>query len=381
MSTNRPAQSRLTILMAATSYPANIADWKGRFIHALAAGLGNMDKTTVALWAPPGQLPNGVVSQLSPADAACLQRMADGGGIAHLLRSRPLRGLLTSAEILSRFRKACNRSSADLYHVNWLQLALGLPDDQRPAYVAALGNDFGLLRLPGMTGLLRHKFAKRRTIVAPNAEWMSAELTERFGDVAEIRPNPFGVAKELFSVKRDTKSPRNWLSISRITREKLGNLCDWGQGPFGSARRLQLVGPNQEQLPLPNWIVQHGPTNPDELRNRWFPSAAGLLTLSRHHEGRPQVIVEAMAAGVPVIASHTPAHAEVIQNGYNGWLVSNREELENALVQAEDPISANEVGNSARRWVRKHVGTWEDYATRCVSAYHDLLERDPRDAN
>ena len=369
-----PSRSKLAVLLATTSYPLDSADWKARFIYDLAAAIDRTGEVQVQLWGPPGHLPGDVSSANSRGDTAWLHQMAGEGGIAHLLRTRPATGLIQARGILARLREACARNRADIYHVNWLQLALGLPDDGRPLYVAVLGSDFGLLRLPGMGRLLRRKFSTRPTVLAPNAGWMQARLTELFGDVAEIRPNPFGVAPAWFDVRRQIGEPREWLVVTRITRKKLGDLLRWGKGLFGRHRRLRLLGPMQEDIALPAWIEYGGPTNPDSLRQQWFPGAAGLLTLSRHDEGRPQVMIEAMAAGLPVIASRIPAHADLIRHGETGWLVDSRDELAEALREAETPSAAAEITARARSRIRETIGTWDDYARRCLTAYTSLLQ-------
>jgi glycosyltransferase involved in cell wall biosynthesis len=339
MSVSQPIDTRLDVLMATTSYPVDAADWKGRFIHELAGALDRTGQTHVALWGPAGELPGGVVSAATAEETAWLQSLIDAGGIAHLLRRRPPSGLLRAAGILSRLRRACLRGRVDVYHVNWLQLLLGLPDDGRPAYVGVLGSDYGLLRMPGMTPLLRRALARRRSLVAPNAGWMAGGLASRFGDVAQIRPNPFGVSPRWFEVAREPIAPAEWLVVSRVTRKKLGDLVAWGEGLFEGQRRLRLLGPMQEQLALPGWIEHCGPTDPDALHRHWFPRATGLLTLSRHDEGRPQIMIEAMAAGLPVIASHLPAHADLIRDAKTGWLVDSRDEATGErLDDLEDPF-------------------------------------------
>jgi glycosyltransferase involved in cell wall biosynthesis len=45
-----------------------------------------------------------------------------------------------------------------------------------------------------------------------------------------------------------------------------------------------------------------------------------LLVLPSRLDGRPQVVLEALALGVPVLASHVGALPELIQDGETGWL-------------------------------------------------------------
>lgn len=374
----QPSTTPLQILMASTSWPHDPNDWRGRFIFDLQAALTQSGEVELSLWAPPGVAPNSGKIATTIAEAEWLKHMSARGGIAHLLRTNPLSGLLLAQGILKRLRAAALRATPDIYHVNWLQLALGLPNDGRPALISVLGSDFGLLRLPGMTPLLRRAFSRRHIVLAPNAEWMLEPLLERFGDIAEIRPTPFGVSADWFDVTRSpAANSHDWLVVSRITRNKLGDLPAWGEGLFGKDRHLHLFGPMQEILELPNWVAQHGATTPQALRETHFPAAAGLLTLSRHDEGRPQVMIEAMAAGLPVIASRIPGHSDLIRHGETGWLVSSREELIQALAQAEDPALANRVGQQARIWIRERIGTWDDCAKRYLQAYRDLLETLP----
>lgn len=368
--------SALHALLVATSYPRDAGDWKGRFIFDQAAALARQG-VDVALWAPPGELPQGVTSLLSSDDALWLEGLLEQGGIAHLLRTRPLAGMLAGWRLLRRLRMACRLASADFYHINWLQNALALPDDGRPALVTVLGSDFALLRLPGMVFALRRQFRRRKTLLMPNAAWMAPRLQVLFGDVARVEPNPFGVAAEWFAIARRPLAERQgWLLVSRITRGKLGTLLEWGDGMFSAQRPLHLLGPLQEVIDLPSWVIHHGATNPRELRETWFPQVMGLLTLSQHDEGRPQVLIEAMAAGLPVIASHISAHADLLRHGETGWLVATREELAAALATAEEATTAARISAAASNWVRETIGTWDDCAQRYVAAYRNFQEAD-----
>jgi glycosyltransferase involved in cell wall biosynthesis len=301
----------LNILMSSTSYPETPQDWRGRFIASQAAALARRGDISLSLWAPPGVLPAGVDAATTPADMLWLGRLAQQGGIAHLLRTRKALAAKTIVALLARLRHAYRHQPADVVHVNWLQNALPLWGTTTPALITVLGSDFGLLRLPGMKTLLRAVLRQRRAILAPNADWMRPGLEQAFGDLAEVRPIAFGVDDPWFELVRHPpeNNTRQWLVVTRLTRNKIGDLFTWGEGVFGGARQLHLFGPMQEALELPSWVRYHGPTHPADLLKNWFPRACGLITLSRHDEGRPQVMLEAMAAGLPVLASDLPPTA------------------------------------------------------------------------
>ncbi|MBZ0096654.1 MAG: glycosyltransferase family 4 protein, partial [Sulfuricella sp.] len=340
----------MNVLMVSTSYPENAEDWRGRFIANLATALARQQKIELSLWAPPGELPPGVGNAASPNDAAWLENLSRQEGIAHLLRTRKWLSASTVAGLLLRLARAYRCQNPDLIHVNWLQNALPLWGTKTSVVISVLGSDFALLRLPGMKTLLRAVFRQRRVILAPNAEWMRPVLESAFGDLAEIRPISFGVDDLWFKAQRalPNDGKHHWLTITRLTRNKIGDLFVWGEGLFGQGRLLHLFGPMQEEMALPPWLIYHGPTHPAELLATWFPQAAGLITLSSHDEGRPQVMLEAMAAGLPVIASNLPAHRDIIRHRQTGWLVDSADEFREALSILEIDYQNQEIGRAAR---------------------------------
>lgn len=306
---------------------------------------------------------------LSDDDAAWLERLAERGGIAHLLRNRRVSALMAPGSLLRRLRRACReRGETTAYFINWLQNALALPDDGKPAVITALGTDMKLLKLPGMIPLLRRAFARRPCVLCPNAEWMEAPLTGAFADVAEVRTVHFGVDPVWFSITRTPPLRPRWLAVTRLTPDKLGPLFEWAEPLFsGRARELHLIGPAQADVQVPSWVHFHGPQGPKAIAEDWFPSVTGLVTLSRHSEGLPQVVLEAMAASLPVLASPLPAHQAVVEPDRTGWLVTSPRDLAEALAEAEDPATNMATGARARGLVRARMGTWDDCANRYIT--------------
>lgn len=371
----------MRVLIVTSSYPRDARDWRGRFIADMVEHLGARPDLECGLWAPPGARPAGVAEATTADDARWLARLADEGGIAHVLRDRPVRGIAAAVGLLRRLRRAYRRApTPDIAHVNWLQNALPLHGTRLPALITVLGSDFGMLRLPGMAAVLRRVFRQRRCILAPNAAWMAARLEHAFGDVAEVRPIPFGVADAWFDVRRTAGAPADgpWLVVTRLTAAKLGSLLAWGKAAVAHGRKLHLFGPMQERIALPEWMHYHGPVDPAVLREAWFPRAAGLVTLSVHDEGRPQVVLEAMASGLPIIASDIPAHRDLVEHGVSGWLVNGADDFEAALSALSAGDTNRRAGEAARGWVMEHVGSWRDCAACYVAAYQDLLQGEAR---
>lgn len=366
------------VLMVSTSYPADLQDWRGLFMRHLADALGRHPSVDLTLWAPPGETGVGVRLDVTDGERAWLGALMRAGGIAHLVRRGGLRGAAAAMQLLRSLRNVYRRNAGtDVFHVNWLQNALPLPRGAQPLLVTVLGTDMQLLRMPGMRALLRHAFRGRPVAICPNADWMLPELTDAFGDIAIVRFVPFGIDPRWYALERrfEANVPK-WLCVSRLTANKLGPLFEWTEPLFSHGRaELHLFGPMQEQLALPPWVHWHGPASPDALRDFWFPQAQGLITLSRHAEGRPQVMLEALASGLPIIASRLPAHDDLLAGGDGGVLCDTPEAVRTALEALTDVAANRALGLRGRARMQADIGTWDDCADRYVSLYRRLQEQ------
>lgn len=371
------ADGKLRVFLTSTSFPRDEKDWKATFIRSMVISLAHRPELDLTFWGPQGELPLGVHYATNAIDAKWFDNLLSAGGIASVIRKKNFSAIVAVFALVFKLRRAYSDTpTTDIFHANWLQSVVSMRRDGRPLLVTVLGTDFALLKIPGVVYLLRRIFKAGPCIIAPNADWMLPRLHECFGDVASIRCIPFGIDKSWFEISRapPTSTPRRWLLVSRITQAKIGPLFDWGNDIFGKDQELHVFGPMQEKISMPGWVQYHGATNPGELRQRHFPTASGLVTLSEHDEGRPQVMLEAMAAGLPIIASPLSAHLDIVRNGDTGLIVRSQDELRKAVGKLSVADENTRMGLTARLWVKAQLGTWEDCGQRYINAYKLLMD-------
>jgi hypothetical protein len=363
------------VLMIATSYPLSEDDWQGLFIRKIADVMSDSDVVELALWAPDGPRHEQVDYACNASDEAWLAKLAGRGGIAHLLRTKPLTGVGLAGGLLKRLRALYRQRLAqtDIFHINWLQNALPLYGMRAKAVITILGTDFKLLKLPGMVTALRGVMKTNECILAPNASWMRQSLEDWFGDVATISPVNFGIDERWYELEcAPPQAVNHWLCVLRVTSDKIGELFRWGEDVFNEYNQLHLIGPNQDGLDIPSWVNFHGPVPAVDLVSSWYPDSIAYITLSQHSEGRPQVLLETMAAGMPVIASNIPAHAETIVSGEHGYLVDSAIEFRCAIEQLSDPAVHRQMSGNCRKTSREQYGLWSDCRGRYLQLYGQL---------
>jgi glycosyltransferase involved in cell wall biosynthesis len=121
-----------------------------------------------------------------------------------------------------------------------------------------------------------------------------------------------------------------------------------GDGPIaGELKRAAADVPN---ISFPGWIPNH------ELRLRMRGALAvcvpSIEAASGDAEGLPNVVIEAMAAGAPVVATHHAGIGEAVEDGRTGLLVPSGDVT--ALTAAlrrlvDEPGTARAMGAEARR--------------------------------
>ncbi len=112
---------------------------------------------------------------------------------------------------------------------------------------------------------------------------------------------------------------------------------------------LYLVGEGEQRPSLEAMVNELGITSKVHFLGRIHDvstifSKLDLFVLPSLWEGLPTVILESMYYGVPVVATNIPGPSELIQNGYNGWLVppQNPEELARTIILALNDVGLRE---------------------------------------
>jgi glycosyltransferase involved in cell wall biosynthesis len=106
-------------------------------------------------------------------------------------------------------------------------------------------------------------------------------------------------------------------------------------------------------------------------------NACDLTLLTSLHEGTPNVLLESMASGVPVVATAVADNAMLVPDGRVGHLVLPDDALGMAdRVQAllSDPVRRDGLGRAARDWVEREFST-AALGRKTVAVYERLLER------
>ena len=150
-----------------------------------------------------------------------------------------------------------------------------------------------------------------------------------------------------------------FLFLGRLSREKgLDTLLALWSRLNGGARRLVVAGDGPERALLRDdgrTVDYRGSVSPAEVASL-LSGARALLVPSLSYEGAPRVVLEAYAAGIPVVASRIGALPELIEDDRSGILVSPGDLAgwAAAVGQLETDREAERMGERARRLWREH---------------------------
>jgi glycosyltransferase involved in cell wall biosynthesis len=221
---------------------------------------------------------------------------------------------------------------------------------------------------------------RRSAAVVCLTETMRQEVISAFGVASEqaiVIPN--GVGNEWYIGARRAARPGKILFVGRLSAQKNLAVVIQALADLPHAE-LTVIGDGEELPTLEALVSSLGLTNvtfvgrqgPDEIRRAMLQSA--VLVLPSTHEGMPLVVLEACAAGLPVVASDIP---ELREAGLAGRLVPPNDPAAWVATLGGilgDDSALEEMSKEGVRRARNQ--SWEHVATQWMDLY-DLILGEP----
>jgi glycosyltransferase involved in cell wall biosynthesis len=206
------------------------------------------------------------------------------------------------------------------------------------------------------------------------------EFSRRWLTSAGIRPDRIDVIPNMIEIPENKADPRKGLYgafAGRISPEKgvdtmVAAAALLSEVPFSVAGNGPLLGTLKQQS-SPN-VDYRGLLQSTEL-SEFFSRARFLVVPSRSYEMCPTVILEAMAIGLPIIASRIGGLPEIVQDGVTGLLFEpgNAEELaQKARVLWDNPELCRKFGSGGHEWVVRECRD-EVHFQRLMSVYDKAM--------
>lgn len=209
--------------------------------------------------------------------------------------------------------------------------------------------------------------------------------TKRFrpADRAEIRrrlaiPASVPVVGVFANVKKQKNHPMTFRAFRRVLETfPDARLLLVGDPPADSRGRLDAYHAQLQhlvdELGIRDQCIFMGHQDTTE---HLYP-ACDVTVLSSYHEGTPNVLLESMACGVPVVATSVCDNEYIVKEGEVGHLVDVNDDAAMAdrigLILGDD-ARHREMGQYARQWVCDEFST-KRLAEKMADAYTELLSR------
>ncbi len=144
-----------------------------------------------------------------------------------------------------------------------------------------------------------------------------------------------------------------------------------------------VVGDGPERPRLQNYVRTHGLTNcllvgqvPDAVLPDYYRAANLFVLPSRTGEGFGIVLLEALASGLPIVATRGGGQVEAVREECNGFLVDAcaPDQIAQVICQSmEQPARLEWLGRYGRAMVEREF-SWDAHMNKLVAALQEVAE-------
>ncbi|MBM4329179.1 MAG: glycosyltransferase family 4 protein [Deltaproteobacteria bacterium] len=387
------------LVVLTTSYPSNEADPLSAFIARLLVALGKKGYQATVVAPSDGTFFGrraifGIdtirFGYFWPRSLLRLTRGA--GGIPETLNQSRLARLqlvpMMAVFLLVSLRYA---GGCDVIYANWLGAgligALVSLITGKPLVVSFRGDDGYLARDRRLWRVLTRSVSARASAIAPVSEEIGAILVDLGIPPDKVYLPRFGVDTEMFH-PADHNGQRTCSRLlfvgSLIPKKGVQDLLAALAHSSLSQVSLDVVGDGfhrselesiSKRLGLVNRVQWLGMRPPDEVAA--LMRQADILCLPSYTEGKPNVVREAMASGLPVVASRVGGIPEMVKERSTALLYEpgNVEDLRKCVSElVNNDELRRSMGAAARQLIVDSGVTWESTAEDFDRIFRGILK-------
>jgi len=392
--------SLLNVLFVSTSFPIVSGAQSGIFVQHLAHYLSKQHSLMVLT---PDDNHNNQSRQTNKTQAYALKlfRYApikwqilahQPGGIPVALKKKPWLSLLIPFFIWALFFALLKQARhVQIIHANWSAIGMlaGIAGFiiHKPVITTARGSDITRLRQSRIDRLVtRLCLASNRYVICVSAS-IHNELCMLYPFAKhKLKVIHNGVDQGLLDIHRDTKStdhPLKLITVGNLIPHKSIDTIITAVADCDNCT-LTIVGDGSEQKQLKAQTRQVGVEERVIFKGALVQQAvfselakADIFILASKSEGRPNVVIEAMAAGLPVIVSKIDAVIDFVKPEKTGLLFDfgDPHQLAQGIQQLmNNPGLRLTLGEAGRQYIVNQKLTWENCAKHYSELYFNAVD-------
>ena len=296
------------------------------------------------------------------------------------------------------FKSTQQVKEVDLIHANWSICGAigGIVGylSSKPVITTFRGEDVN----KALSSIIYKLIMKTAVKLSSNIICVSDRLLETISKITKVEDTkikciPNGIDSSLMKQKQHEylhyKNQIKLISVGSLTENKNLKLVIYAVNELiksGMCIKYDIVGDGSTKDELEKLISKyclqknihiHGILQPERVYKLISNSTA--LVLSSFREGRPNVILESMAIGTPVIASDIGGVRELISDGYNGFLFdpTQHSQLVSCITKLnKEPSLLKKIQKNAKLYIQSNNLFWNSTGELYLDVYKAALSDD-----